>query len=73
MPKSLELRKVISILRAYGVKFGSRSGGKHSGKFIKGNRSFPVKAHGMKTTVLPYAIDITTLYIITTCLGTGTK
>lgn len=57
MPKALELRKVISILRTYGVEFDSRSSGKHSGKFIKGNKSFPVKAHGMKTMILPYALN----------------
>ncbi len=56
MPKALELRKVIEILRAYDIKFDSKSGGKHSGKFIKENKSFPVKAHGMKTTILPYAL-----------------
>ena len=56
MPKALELRKVIEILRAYDIEFDSKSGGKHSGKFIKGNKSFPVKTHGMKTTILPYAL-----------------
>ena len=56
MPKALELRKVIEILRTYDIKFNSKTGGKHSGKFIKENKSFPVKAHGMKTTILPYAL-----------------
>lgn len=56
MPKALELKKVIKILKEYGVEFDSKSGGRHSGKFIKGNKSFPVKAHGKKTMILPYAL-----------------
>ena len=57
MPKAIELRKVIKILKDYGIEFDSKSGGKHSGKFIKGNKSFPVKAHGKKTMILPYALN----------------
>lgn len=56
MPKSLELRKVIELLREYEIIFDSKTGGRHSGKFIKGSKSFPVKAHGMKTVILPYAL-----------------
>ncbi len=56
MPKSLELRKVIDILRDYGVSFDPKTGGRHSGKFVKGNKSFPVKSHGNKTMILPYAL-----------------
>ncbi len=54
MPKPLELRKVIEILRDYGVEFDSKSGGRHHGKFVKAGKSFPVKAHGMKTMILPF-------------------
>ncbi len=57
MPKALELRKVIKILKAYEVEFQLNTSGKHSGKFIKGNKSFPVKTHGMKTIILPYALN----------------
>ncbi len=57
MPKPLELRKVIEILRDYGVEFDSKSGGRHHGKFVKAGKSFPVKAHGMKTMILPYALN----------------
>ena len=57
MPKPLELRKVIEILRDYGVEFDSTSGGRHHGKFVKAGKSFPVKAHGMKTMILPYALN----------------
>ncbi|MFH0926932.1 MAG: hypothetical protein V1872_15080 [bacterium] len=56
MPKALELRKAIEILKYYEVEFDPKSGGRHSGKFIKGNRSFPVKTHGKKTIILPYAL-----------------
>ncbi len=56
MPKILELRKVIDILRNYGIEFDPKSGGKHSGKFFKENKSFPVKSHGNKTMILPYAL-----------------
>ncbi len=55
MPKALELRKVIKILKPYGIEFNSNTGGKHSSKFIKGSQSFPVKTHGQKTMILPYA------------------
>ncbi len=56
MPKALELRKVIEILRKYRIEFNSKSGGRHSGKFVKGGKAFPVKTHGMKTMILPYAL-----------------
>lgn len=56
MPKSLELRKVIALLKSYGIEFEAKARGRHSGKFYRGNRSFPVKAHGMKTMILPYAL-----------------
>lgn len=57
MPKTLELRKVIKMLKVYEVEFQPNTGGRHSGKFIKGNKSFPVKTHGMKTMILPYALN----------------
>ncbi len=56
MPKALELRKTIEILKNYGIEFDSKSRGRHSGKFVKGDRSFPVKSHGNKTMILPYAL-----------------
>ncbi len=40
MPKPLELRKVIKILKPYQIEFCSNTGGKHSGKFIRANKSF---------------------------------
>jgi hypothetical protein len=56
MPKPKELRKVIKILSKYGVEFKYSKRGKHSGKFYKGAKSFPVKTHGKKTEILPYAL-----------------
>jgi len=57
MPKALELRKVIKIIKSYKIEFHSNTGGKHSGKFIRENKSFPVKIHGKKTMILPYALN----------------
>lgn len=57
MPKAIELRKVVKILRKHGVEFDSKSRGRHSGKFIRDNKSFPVKSHGKKTMILPYALN----------------
>jgi len=56
MPKAKELRKVIRILGRYGIEFTHSKRGKHSGKFLRGNLSFPVKTHGKKTEILPYAL-----------------
>lgn len=56
MLRPLELRKVIKILSEYGIKFDYAAGGKHTGKFYKGSKSFPVKCHGKKTEILPYAL-----------------
>lgn len=56
MLKPKELRKVIKILKKYGIEFKFTGGGKHSGKFYKGTKSFPVKTHGKKTEILPYAL-----------------
>lgn len=49
MLKLIELRKVIKILSDYDIQFDYASGGKHTGKFYKGGKSFPVKCHGRKT------------------------
>jgi hypothetical protein len=57
MPKPLELRKVIKIVKPYDIEFNANTGGKHSGKFIRAKKSFPVKTHGQKTLLLPYALN----------------
>lgn len=56
MPKPKELRKVIKILSECDIKFTHSKKGKHTGKFYKGNASFPVKSHGKKTELLSYAL-----------------
>ena len=57
MLKLIELRKVIKILSDYDIQFDYASGGKHTGKFYKGGKSFPVKCHGRKTEMLTYALN----------------
>lgn len=56
MPKPKELRRVIKILSKYGIEFKYSKKGKHSGKFYKKEKSFPVKTHGKKTDILSYAL-----------------
>ncbi len=57
MPKPLELRKVIKILKRYGVIYVTGKG-RHS-KFYdpETHKSYPIKSHGKKTLILPYALD----------------
>lgn len=56
MSKPKELRKVIKILGEYGIEFAYSKRVKHSEKFYKVKISFPVKSHGKKTEILPYAL-----------------
>lgn len=46
MPKALELRKVAAKLSTHGIQFVNPQTG----------ISFPVKSHGLKTTIHPYAL-----------------
>lgn len=57
MAKPLELRKVIRILRRYGVVY-VKGKGRHP-KFYdpESRRSYPIKSHGKKTMILPYALE----------------
>lgn len=57
MPKPLELRKVIKILKRYGIIYVTGKG-RHP-KFIdqQSKKSYPVKAHGNKTMILAYALN----------------
>ena len=57
MAKPLELRKVIRILRRYGVVYVAGKG-RHP-KFYdpESRRSYPIKSHGKKTMILPYALE----------------
>ncbi|MBI3923186.1 MAG: hypothetical protein HY318_17330 [Armatimonadetes bacterium] len=56
MPKALELRKVAAKLSTHGIQFVT-GGGKHP-KFVNPRTgiSFPVKSHGLKATIHPYAL-----------------
>jgi len=57
MPKALELRKVIKILSKYGIVYITGKG-RHP-KFYgpSTHTSYPVKSHGKKTLILPYALN----------------
>ncbi len=57
MPKNLELRKVIKALKKYDIIFVTGKG-RHP-KFFdpETNKSYPVKSHGKKTTILSYALN----------------
>lgn len=57
MPKPLELRKVIKILSKYGIIYVTGKG-RHP-KFYdpESRKSYPIKCHGKKTLILPYALD----------------
>jgi len=57
MPKALELRKVIKILAKYDIVYVTGKG-RHP-KFYDSitHKSYPVKSHGKKTLILPYALN----------------
>ena len=57
MPKPLELRKVIKILKRYGIIYMTGKG-RHA-KFYDSEtrKSYPIKSHGKKTLILPYALE----------------
>ena len=57
MPKPLELRKVIKLLKKYGITYVTGKG-RHP-KFFdpETQRSYPVKTHGKKTLILSYALN----------------
>jgi len=57
MPKPLELRKVVKILKRFGITYVTGKG-RHP-KFYdpEAGKSYPVKSHGKKTLVLTYALE----------------
>ncbi|MDI6793892.1 MAG: hypothetical protein QME81_13685 [bacterium] len=57
MPKALELRKVMKLLAPYDIHYAAKKG-RHP-KFVhkETGQSYPVKAHGKKTMILPYALN----------------
>jgi len=57
MPKPLELRIVIRLLKKHGIIYVSGKG-RHP-KFYEPetNKSYPIKSHGKKTLILSYALE----------------
>ena len=57
MPKPLELRKVVRILKRFGITYVTGKG-RHP-KFYdpEAGKSYPIKSHGKKTLVLTYALE----------------
>ena len=57
MPKPLELRKVVKILKRFGITYVTGKG-RHP-KFYdpEAGKSYPVKSHGKRTLVLAYALE----------------
>ena len=57
MPKPLELRKAVKILKRFGIIYVTGKG-RHP-KFYdpEAGKSYPVKSHGKKTLVLTYALE----------------
>ncbi|MFV1951653.1 MAG: type II toxin-antitoxin system HicA family toxin [Nitrospinota bacterium] len=57
MSKNLELRKAIKILKKYGIIYVTGKG-RHP-KFYdpETKKSYPIKSHGKKTTILAYALN----------------
>jgi predicted RNA binding protein YcfA (HicA-like mRNA interferase family) len=57
MPKPLELRKVVKVLKRFGITYVTGKG-RHP-KFYdpEAGKSYPVKSHGKKTLVLIYALE----------------
>lgn len=57
MPENLGLRKVIKVLKKYGMIYVTGKG-RHP-KFYdpETKKSYPIKSHGNKTTVLSYALN----------------
>lgn len=57
MAKPLELRKATKILKGFGITYVTGTG-RHP-KFIdfETGKSYPIKSHGKKTHILPYALE----------------
>ncbi len=57
MPKPLELRKVIKVLKKYDINYVTGKG-RHPKFYDKEtHKSYPIKSHGKKTLILAYALD----------------
>ena len=57
MPNPLELRKVIKALKKYGIIYVTGKGRHPKIYDPETSRSYPIKSHGGKTLVLPYALE----------------
>lgn len=57
MPENLELRKVIKVLKKYGIIFITGKGRHPKFYDLETKKSYPVKSHGKKTTILSYALN----------------
>jgi len=57
MPKPLELRKVIKTLKGYGIIYVTGKGRHPKFYDFEIHKSYPIKSHGKKTLILPYALD----------------
>jgi len=57
MPKPLELRKVIKTLNRYGIVYVTGKGRHPKFYDTETKKSYPIKSHGKKTLILPYALN----------------
>ncbi len=57
MPKSIELRKVIKILKKYSIIYVTGKGRHPKFYDLETKKSYPIKSHGKKTAVLSYALN----------------
>jgi len=57
MPKPLELRKVIKTLNRYGIVYVTGKGRHPKFYDAETKKSYPIKSHGKKTLILPYALN----------------
>ena len=57
MLKALELRKAKRILEKYGIIYVTGKGRHQKFYDPETHKSYPIKSHGKKTLILPYALD----------------
>ena len=57
MLKPVELRKVIKILKKYGIIYVTDKGRHPKLYDPETRRSYPIKSHGKKTLILSYALE----------------
>jgi predicted RNA binding protein YcfA (HicA-like mRNA interferase family) len=57
MPEAIELRKVKRILKKYGIIYVTGKGRHQKFYDPETHKSYPIKSHGKKTLILPYALE----------------